>query len=79
MLVRHLMVSKAHCLLKLNYIDYYDCEISEKNLASYPEDGPPVVVGYYPSSLWCHLLTHCHLCATANLAQNSKIPSPNPK
>jgi hypothetical protein len=25
-------------------------EISEKNLALYPEDGPPVVVDYYPSS-----------------------------
>src|ERR1700692_2089184 len=33
-----------------NQHDYYDCEISEKNLASYPEDGPPVVVDYYPSS-----------------------------
>jgi len=43
-------VSKALYWLKLNHIDYYDCEISEKNLASYPEDGPPVVVDYYPSS-----------------------------
>jgi hypothetical protein len=25
-------------------------EILEKTLASYPEDGPPVVVDYYPSS-----------------------------
>jgi len=36
--------------LKLNHADYYDCEISEKNLASYPEDGPPVVLDYYLSS-----------------------------
>jgi hypothetical protein len=50
MLVRRLKVSKALYWLKLNHIDYYDCEISEKNLASYPEDGPPVVVDYYPSS-----------------------------
>jgi len=33
--------------LKLNHIDYYDCEISEKNLASYPDDSPPVVVDYH--------------------------------
>jgi hypothetical protein len=50
MLVRRLKVSKALYWLKLNHIDYYDCEISEKNLASYPEDGPPVVVDYYPSN-----------------------------
>ena len=49
MLVRRLKVSKALHWLKLNHVDYYDCEISEKNLASYPEDGPPVVVDYYPS------------------------------
>jgi hypothetical protein len=47
MLVRHLKVSKALCWLKLNHVHYYDCEISEKNLASYPEDGPPVIVNYY--------------------------------
>ena len=50
MLVRRLKVSNALHWLKLNHVDYYDCEISEKNLASYPEDGPPVVVDYYPSS-----------------------------
>ena len=50
MLVRHLKVSKGLYWLKLNHIDYYDCEISEKNLALYPEDGPPVMVDYYPSS-----------------------------
>ena len=50
MLVRWLKVSKALHWLKLNHVDYYDCEISEKNLASYPEDGPPVVVDYYPSN-----------------------------
>jgi len=49
MLVRHQKVSKALHWLKLNHVDYYDCEISEKNLASYPEDSPPVVVDYHPS------------------------------
>ena len=48
--MRRLKVSKALHWLKLNHVDYYDCEISEKNLASYPEDGPPVVVDYHPSS-----------------------------
>jgi hypothetical protein len=49
-LVRRLKVSKALHWLKLNHVDYYDCEISDKNLASYPEEGPPVVVDYHPSS-----------------------------
>ena len=48
--MRHLKVSKALHWLKLNHVDYYDCEISDKNLASYPEEGPPVVVDYHPSS-----------------------------
>jgi hypothetical protein len=50
LLVRRLKVSKALQWLKLNHVDYYDCEISHKNLASYPEEGPPVVVDYHPSS-----------------------------
>jgi hypothetical protein len=50
LLVRRLKVSKALHWLKLNHIDYYDCEISDKNLASYPEEGPPVVVDYHSSS-----------------------------
>src|SRR5882762_7938415 len=50
LLVRRLKVSRALHWLKLNHIDYYDCEISESNLASYPEDGPPVVVDYHLSS-----------------------------
>ena len=50
MLVRCLKISKALYWLKLNHIDYYDREISEKNLESYPEDSPPVVVDYYSSS-----------------------------
>ena len=45
--VRHLKVSEALYLLKLNQVDYYDCEILEENLASYLEDGLSVVVGYY--------------------------------
>jgi len=51
LLVRRLKVSKALHWLKLNHIDYYDCSISERNLASYPDEGPPVVVDYYTSSL----------------------------
>jgi hypothetical protein len=51
LLVRCLKVSKALHWLKLNHVDYYDCEISDKNLASYPEEGPLVVVNYQPSSL----------------------------
>jgi hypothetical protein len=43
-------VSKTLHWLKLNHVDYYDCEISEKKLASYPEEGPPVVVDYHSSS-----------------------------
>ena len=39
LLVRCLKVSKALHWLKLNHIDYYDCEISDTNLASYPEEG----------------------------------------
>src|ERR1700733_1476964 len=50
LLVRRLKVFKALHWLKLNHVDYYDCEISNKNLASYPEEGPPVVVDYHPSS-----------------------------
>jgi Domain of unknown function (DUF6570) len=50
LLVRHIKVSTALHWLKFNHVDYYDCKISEKNLASYPEDGPPVVVDYYLSS-----------------------------
>ena len=50
MLVRRLKASKTLHWLKFNHVDYYDCEILEKNLASYPKDGPPVVVDYYPSN-----------------------------
>ena len=42
-------VSKALEWLKLNHIDYVDLEISYNNLASYPEDSPPVVVNYRQS------------------------------
>jgi hypothetical protein len=38
LLVSQLKVSKALHWLKLNHVDYYDCEISERNLASYPEE-----------------------------------------
>ena len=50
LLVRCLKVSKVLHWLKLNHVDYYDCEILDKNLASYPEEGPPVVVDYHSSS-----------------------------
>jgi len=39
-------VGKALEWLKLNYRDYADLEISYKNLESYPEDSPPVVINY---------------------------------
>jgi len=42
-LVRRLKVFNALCWLKLNHVDYYDCEISDKNLASYPDEGPLVL------------------------------------
>jgi len=40
-----LKVFNALCWLKLNHVDYYDCEISDKNLASYPDEGPLVFCG----------------------------------
>ena len=46
LLVRRLKVSKALEWLKLNHIGYKDLIVSHKNLNSYPEDGPPVVVDY---------------------------------
>jgi len=39
-------VAKALEWLKLNHRDYADLEISHKNLESYPEDSPPVVIHY---------------------------------
>jgi len=38
--------SKALHWLKLNHVDYYDCEISNKNLASYQEEGPPASIKF---------------------------------
>jgi len=46
LLVRRKKVSAALEWLKLNHCDYHDLEISQENLDSYPEDGPPVVVDY---------------------------------
>ena len=46
LLVRRNKVAKALEWLKLNHIDYSDLEISYKNLESYPEDSPPVVIDY---------------------------------
>jgi hypothetical protein len=48
-LVRRQKVSEALEWLKLNHCDYYDLEISQRNLSEYPENGPPVVVDYYKS------------------------------
>ena len=47
LLVRCLKVSKALHWLKLNHVDYFYCEISDRKLASYPEEGPSVVVDYH--------------------------------
>jgi len=46
LLVRRNKVAKALEWLKLNHRDYADLEISHKNLESYPEDSPPVVINY---------------------------------
>jgi len=46
LLVRRNKVAKALEWLKLNHRDYADLEISYKNLESYPEDSPPVVINY---------------------------------
>jgi len=43
LLVKRLKVSKALHWLKLNHVDYYDCEISARNSASYPEEGPSLI------------------------------------
>ncbi|KAI0355693.1 hypothetical protein OH77DRAFT_1402759, partial [Trametes cingulata] len=48
-LVRHHRVMEALQWLKLNHRLYYEIEISSTNLASYPEDAPPVGVIYRPS------------------------------
>ena len=50
LLVRRNKVARALEWLKLNHKDYSDLEISYKNLASYPEDFPPVVINYQHST-----------------------------
>ena len=49
LLVRRNKVATALNWLKLNHCDYFDLEISEKNLAQYPENDIPVVVEYRKS------------------------------
>ena len=49
LLVRRKKVRAALEWLKLNHCDYYDLEISQRNLDQYPEDGPPVIVDYQES------------------------------
>jgi len=46
LLVRRRKVCSALEWLKLNHVDYYDLDISYKNLKEYPENGSPVVVAY---------------------------------
>jgi len=46
LLVRRNKVKLALEWLKLNHCDYYDLEISQRNLDQYPEDIPPVVIDY---------------------------------
>lgn len=46
MLVRKTRVLAALKWLKLNHTDYYDIDISYKNLAEYTDDEPPVVVEF---------------------------------
>jgi hypothetical protein len=49
LLVRRNKVKTALEWLKLNHCDYYDLEISQRNLDEYPEKGIPVVVDYRKS------------------------------
>jgi hypothetical protein len=49
LLVRRNKVRAALDWLKLNHSDYYDLEISQRNLNKYPEDKPPVVIDYRQS------------------------------
>jgi hypothetical protein len=49
LLVRRNKVKLALDWLKLNHCDYYDLEISKRNLDEYPENDIPVVVDYYHS------------------------------
>jgi len=46
LLVRRNKVAAALEWLKLNHLDYEDLNISYENLATYPEDEPPVCVDY---------------------------------
>ena len=50
LLVRRKKVAAALEWLKLNHCDYYDLEISYKNLKQYPENSPPVVVDYHEAT-----------------------------
>ena len=50
LLVRRNKVSATLEWLKLNHCDYFDLEISYKNLNEYPEDSSPVVVDYHHST-----------------------------
>jgi hypothetical protein len=49
-LVQRKQVRAALEWLKLNHADYHDIEIPLKNLESYPENGPPVVIEYHKSN-----------------------------
>jgi len=46
LLVRRNYVLHALRWLKLNHADYADIQISESNLAEYPEDSPPISIVY---------------------------------
>ncbi|KZT19883.1 hypothetical protein NEOLEDRAFT_1027851, partial [Neolentinus lepideus HHB14362 ss-1] len=47
LLVSHKRISKALEWLKINHIDYHDIDISYKNIKSYPQNEPPVVISYH--------------------------------
>lgn len=51
LLVRRQKVTAALEWLKLNHMDYYDLDISYKNLAEYPDSGIPVVVAFREEKL----------------------------
>ncbi|KAI0338076.1 hypothetical protein BDW22DRAFT_1338614, partial [Trametopsis cervina] len=49
LLVRHNNVIAALQWLKLNHADYGDIEVSHANMATYPQDEPPVAVLHRPT------------------------------
>jgi hypothetical protein len=75
LLVRRNKVGNALEWLKLNHCDYYDLNISQRNLDSYPEGGPPVIVEYL-SSVYNKALEATSVHDTEEEAGTSSGPCP---